>query len=85
MRRPSTHPTTARRGRETLAERAKVIPGEEHLDLNTTNLQGNYSGTPRGLMANTLSDLRNYTATPNSSLWKLLNIEDHEYSGVLSK
>jgi hypothetical protein len=62
---------------------AIVLPRNEHIELNPTNVQGLYNVNPRELMAKTIWDLRNYTNTPNSALWELIALFEQTFSGVL--
>jgi hypothetical protein len=64
---------------------AIVLSRNEHIELNPSNVQGLYTNSPRDLMAKTIWDLRNYTNTPNSALWELIDLFDQTFPGVLMK
>jgi hypothetical protein len=64
---------------------AIALPDLEHFAVNNANIRGSYSATARNLMAETGQDLRNYTNSPNSSLWGLINLFNATFPGVLRK
>jgi RHS repeat-associated protein len=64
---------------------AIALPTDEHLNVNSANIIGPYNGSTRDLLAKTISDLRNYTRTPNLSLWQLVELFNQIYPGALKK
>jgi hypothetical protein len=64
---------------------AIALPNSEHFAVNNANIRGSYSDTARNLLAKTVQDLRNYTNTPNSSLWGLIELFNSSFPGVLRK
>ncbi len=64
---------------------AIALPHAEHLSVNTANIVGKVTGTPRDLLAKTVSDLRNYTQAPNSSLNGLIGLVKSMFPGVFNK
>jgi hypothetical protein len=60
-----------------------AIPSNEHSRIPTS--KGQYEGSPRELLAQTIRDLRNYTNVPNRSLQELITLNKQTYPDVFKK
>ncbi|WP_380024351.1 hypothetical protein [Effusibacillus consociatus] len=60
-----------------------AIPTEEHTRIPT--LKGEYSGSPRNLLAKDIRDLRTYTKAPNSALKELIQLNKQIYPEAFRK
>lgn len=60
-----------------------VLPKAEHREIPT--IRGEYTGTPRELLAKDVRDLRNYTSTPNHSIRELIELNKQMYPEVYKK
>ncbi len=60
-----------------------ALPTAEHLGIPT--LKGSFEGSARSLLARDISNLRNYTNAPNSSLIELIRLNKQLYPGSFTK
>ena len=56
---------------------AIALPSKEHKLIPT--MKGNYSGSPRDILAKDIRDLRKYTNAPNSALKELIELNKKMY------
>ncbi|MCU4391658.1 RHS repeat-associated core domain-containing protein [Acinetobacter courvalinii] len=60
-----------------------ALPRGEHAMIPT--LKGEYTGSPRSLLAKDIMDMRNYTSAPNRSLIKLIEMNKQMYPTAFTK
>ena len=62
---------------------AIALPSKEHKLIPT--MKGNYSGSPRDILAKDIRDLRKYTNAPNSALKELIELNKKMYPSDFKK
>lgn len=60
-----------------------VVPAKEHRKIPT--MKGDYSGSPRDILAKDIKDLREHTDAPNSSLKELIDMNKKMYPKSYNK